>query len=356
MIQKEERLLRVGILGCGPIAQFAHFEACQKARNIELYATCDSASDLLQEMARRYPHRVSYGEYESMLADPGVEAVIVAVADQFHVPLCKQALDAGKHVLVEKPLGIDVEDCEDLVDKVRHTGRVLQVGNNRRFDPGVQFAHRFIQSEMGQRMAYKGWYCDSTRRYTMTDNLQPAPIHSSHAKRPEGDPKANKRRYFLLAHGSHLVDMAEYIGGDIVAVEAKLVERFNAYCWFVAVDFADGSVGHLDLTVPLRGDFQEGFTVYGEWGSVTCKMPLTWYRKSSEVECYSDKDGMYRRMLGEDAFTYRLQLESFADTILKGSNQVGATAVEGSSAVRLLTAITRSVETGKSVAVADIIR
>ena len=55
MIKKRERRLRVGVLGCGPIAQFAHFESCQKARNADLYAICDVAADLVERMARDLP-------------------------------------------------------------------------------------------------------------------------------------------------------------------------------------------------------------------------------------------------------------------------------------------------------------
>jgi len=50
-VKKEERLLRIGVLGCGPISQMAHFDACRKARNAELYAICDLADDLLDKMA-----------------------------------------------------------------------------------------------------------------------------------------------------------------------------------------------------------------------------------------------------------------------------------------------------------------
>ena len=86
-IPKESRLLRIGVLGCGPIAQIAHFDACRKARNAELYAICDIADDLRAKMAAVHEPRVTYRDYEEMLADPQVEAVIVAVADQFHVPM-----------------------------------------------------------------------------------------------------------------------------------------------------------------------------------------------------------------------------------------------------------------------------
>jgi predicted dehydrogenase len=353
-MHKEERLLRIGVLGCGPIAQFAHFEACRKARNMELYAICDVAEDLLARMTAIHEPRVSYRDYDQMLADSQVEAVILATADHYHVPLARKALAAGKHVLVEKPLGVSVEECEALRDDLRRSGQVLQVGNNRRFDPGIAFAEQFIREELGQHMGLKAWYYDSTYRYTMTDNLQPIPVASPQARRPEGNPKADKRRYFLLTHGSHLVDSARFLGGEILAVKARLLERFGAYCWFVSVDFADGSFGHLDLTIAVRGDFEEGFQVYGENGSVLGKVYLPWFHKASTVECFSVKDRVYRRPLGEDAHTYKRQLEGFADTILHGVPLHGADIDDGVAAVRAMVAIARSVESGQLVRLADV--
>jgi predicted dehydrogenase len=352
-MKKEERLLRVGVLGCGPVAQFAHFDACRKARNAELYAVCDVADDLLERMAAVHQPRVTCRDFDRLLADAQVEAVILATADQYHVPLALKALAAGKHVLVEKPLGVTVEECEELRRRAAASGLVVQVGNNRRFDPGIAFAHRFLRDEVGRRMGLKAWYYDSTYRYTMTDNLQPVPVRSGRARRPEGDLKADKRRYFLLTHGSHLVDSARYLGGEIAAVRARLLERFGAYCWFVSVDFADGSLGHLDLTIAVRGDFEEGFQVYGEHGSVTGKVFLPWYHKASHVECFSVKDRQFHRPLGEDAFTYKLQIEGFAETILHGAPMQGAGIDDGVAAVRAMVAIARSAQTGEAVRLAD---
>ena len=198
MIAKDKRCLRIGILGCGPIAQFAHMDACRKAKNAELYAICDLADDLRQRMAILHEPKVAYADYDLMLADPQVEAVIIAIADQFHVPAALKAIAAGKHVLVEKPLGTAIEPCRELRDRAASAKLVVQVGNNRRFDPGIAFAREFIVAEMGQRIALKSWYYDSVYRYTMTDNLQPIPITSARAHRPPGDPKADRRRYYLL--------------------------------------------------------------------------------------------------------------------------------------------------------------
>src|SRR5687767_4415974 len=98
------------------------------------------ADDLRGKMAAIHEPKKSFAQYDEMLADPQVEAVIIAVADQFHVPLCLKAIDAGKHVLVEKPLGVNVEECVELRRRLQGNQLTLQIGNNRRFDPGVAFA------------------------------------------------------------------------------------------------------------------------------------------------------------------------------------------------------------------------
>src|SRR6185436_13936291 len=113
-MKKDARLLRLGILGCGPISQIAHFDAAKKARNIELTAVCDLANDLRERMTMLHRPRFSYHDYDEMLANPQVEAVLIGVADQFHVPLALEAIAAEKHVLVEKPIGVTLEECEEL--------------------------------------------------------------------------------------------------------------------------------------------------------------------------------------------------------------------------------------------------
>jgi predicted dehydrogenase len=355
VIEKEDRLLRVGVLGCGPIAQFAHFDACRKARNTELYAICDVAEDLTARIAAIHEPRTVYHDYDAMLADPQVEAILIATADQYHVSLCRRAIAAGKHVLVEKPLGVTIEECEELATTVHATDRIFQVGNNRRFDPGLAFARDFMRDEMGELMALKAWYNDSVHRYTMTDNLQPIPITSSTMRRPGGNPKADKRRYFMLTHGSHMVDMARLLGGDIAGrageacreIRRLLLVRFGRFRqWRRRSPGSDRD--------SARG-FRRGFRAYGEHGSVNGRIHLPWFHKSSEVECFSIKDDLYRRPLGQDAFTYKLQLEGFADTILHGKPQLGASVEDGVAAMRAMVALSRSAENGRQVELSEVV-
>ncbi len=354
MADRDKQRLRVGVLGAGPIAQAAHFESCTKARNADLAAICDVAEDLRERMAVTHGAARTYGDYDQMLADPDIDAVIIATADAFHVPASLQALAAGKHVLCEKPVGITVEEAEALRQGVRRSGKVFQVGHMKRFDAGLQAARSFIDTEMGELIALKAWYCDSTHRYAVTDAVQPLVVTTAHARKPGTNPKADLRRYYMLAHGCHLIDTARYLAGDIVAVQARLSERAGIWCWFVDVEFASGTLGHLDLTVAVRMDWHEGFQIYGQNGSILGKTYNPWYFKSSEVDIFREADGATHRVLGADGHFYRRQVESFADVILDGAAMTGASIDDGVASVRAMVAITRSVASGDRVALADV--
>lgn len=341
--------LKVGVLGCGPIAQFAHFESCRKGRNVELYSICDRAEDLLQRMDQVWQPRKIFTDYDKMLEDPELDAVIIAVSDAFHVPLALKAVEAGKHVLVEKPLSHSVEECLQLIEAAEKSEVVVQVGHMKRFDEGISYAHDFIGEQLGKLFALKAWYCDNTHRYTATDNLQPLPVKSRHALKPDFNEKADLERYYMMAHGSHLLDTAQYLAGKIGSLQARLRQIDNAWCWFVHVDFENGALGHLDLTIKLRGDWHEGFQVYGLGGSVFGKTYNPWYYKSSEVQCYLEDQQVSYSPLGADGFSYRRQLEAFAEVILEGKPMLGTNLREGLDIVKGMLAIRQSVVEGKMV-------
>ena len=86
-------------------------------------------------MAAVHQPTTTFADYDAMLADDNVDAVIIAVADQFHVPLSIKALEAGKHVLVEKPMATTIEDAEALLEAAKTHHRVLLVGHEKRYDP-----------------------------------------------------------------------------------------------------------------------------------------------------------------------------------------------------------------------------
>ncbi|MBC9719447.1 TIM barrel protein [Streptomyces sp. TRM66268-LWL] len=342
----QQRDLRIGILGCGPIAQNAHLDAVRKARNAELYAICDAAPDLLERMRQIHAPRYAHSDYAAMLADPELDAVVIAVDDRYHAELAGQALAAGKHLLVEKPLAVSVEECEELRAQTAAAGLVVQVGNNRRFHPGWQDAKRFLDEEMGGVLAFSAWYHDSVHRYTLQDNLYPVPVVSDRARRPAEPWKEVRERYCLLTHASHLLDTARYFLGPITSVRAVHLEGGDQHSWTIEARFCNGVAGQLRLVVPAQADFEEGFQIYGEHGSIEGSAPLPWFQRA-RVECF--KDGHYQRVLGEDGFTFKRQVEAFADTVLNGAPQQGATVEDGLATVRGLVAVSHAVVSGETV-------
>jgi predicted dehydrogenase len=121
----------------------------------------------------------------------------------------------------------------------------------------------------------------------------------------------------------------------------------------VDVAFANGTLGHLDLTIAVRMDWHEGFQLYGEYGSILAKTYNPWLFKSSEVDIFEERTGGSRRVLGADAHFYRRQLEAFAETILGGAPMAGADVVDGIASVRGMVAIARSAETNRPVKLSD---
>ena len=196
-MNSSNKILKIGILGCGPIAQFAHFEACQKGKNVELYAICDAAHDLRRRIATIWRPKKVYADYQKMLDDADLDAVIIATVDTFHVPLSLMAVKAGKHVLVEKPLSHSMEDCLELKAAAAKYKVLVQVGHMKRFDAGISYAQNFIRENLGEIIALKAWYGDNTHRYTTTDNLQAIPIKSQKALKPQFNEKADLEIFFF---------------------------------------------------------------------------------------------------------------------------------------------------------------
>ena len=248
---------------------------------------------------------------------------------------------------------MSVADAESLVLAAEQKGVLVQVGHNKRFDPGIESARNFLGAEAGQILSMRAWYCDSTHRYDNTDALQPLVYESRAAIRPAENLRADKRRYFLLTHGSHLFDLAKFLIGNIVAVRARLLERFGACSWFVETEFEDGCNGHLDLTVAVRMDWFEGFHIHAEHGSVVGRTFNPWYRRASEVNCFRETDATSLRVLGADGDSYRRQIEGFAAAVLGTAPSHGTTAEEGLACTRALRAVQISIAEGRRVTLAE---
>ena len=122
---------------------------------------------------------------------------------------------------------------------------------------------------MGQRIALEGVVL--RLGLSLHDDRQPPadPACERQALRPGGDPKSDRRRYFILTHGSHLVDTARFLGGPIAGSAPGCSNGSAPSAGSSTSISRTAALGHLDLQIPVRGDFQEGFQIHGEHGSVS---------------------------------------------------------------------------------------
>lgn len=337
--------LRLGLLGCGPIAQFAHLPALEKARGVELAAICDASPGLLDRVGDRFAVPERFTSYGDLLDLADIEAVLIAASDPFHVPLALQAIEAGKHVLVEKPLGVNSEECRRLVRAVEESGLKLQVGAMKRHDPGLEFARRFIEERIGDIVSVKGWYQDTSFRPALQETLLPPVIEAEGIVRPAEDPKSDRQKYFLATHGAHLFDNLRWLGGQITALTTVFVCREDQYCWQGLLEFAHGGIGQFDLTVKIHSDWSEGYEVQGSGGAVMARTFLPFYHRPSEVRAFDRKTEEWSTPLGPHSNPYKRQLESFARAIREDRSPI-PDVWDGLRVVELLEAVEASVRTG----------
>ena len=124
-------MLRIGVLGCGKIAQVRHIPEYAANAQVRLSAFYNPTVSRAEEMASKYGGRVCTSP-EELLADPEIDAVSVCAANYAHASLTISALRAVKHVLCEKPMATSPEDCEAMIAAAEDSGRRLLIAQNQR--------------------------------------------------------------------------------------------------------------------------------------------------------------------------------------------------------------------------------
>lgn len=135
--------LRLGAAGLG--RAFALMSSAFRDPRVELVAAADPRPQALKKFARDFRGR-GYASVEELCADPGVDVVYVATPHEFHAAHARLAAQAGKHVLVEKPMALSLEDCRSMIEAARRAGVVLVVGHSHAFDAPILKARELIQS------------------------------------------------------------------------------------------------------------------------------------------------------------------------------------------------------------------
>jgi predicted dehydrogenase len=137
--------IKVGVAGCGYwgpnlIRNFRSLADC------ELTAMCDLSQERLAHLNLLYPEVRALTDYNEMLRDAGVDAVVIATAVKLHFPMAKASLLAGKHTFIEKPMAASSAQCEELIDIARRNGLVLMIGHTFLYSPAVRRIKQIVDS------------------------------------------------------------------------------------------------------------------------------------------------------------------------------------------------------------------
>jgi predicted dehydrogenase len=194
--------VRFGLVGAGAIGQI-RAASLVNLPGCELSAVTDIDVDRARGLSRSPDVRV-FKDYEEMLKSDEVDAAIVSTPPQFHEQMVIAALEAGKHVLCEKPLGNSVESCRRMVETSRRTGKVLATGFNHRYFPAIQFTKQALDNgTIGE--------LDHIRAFAGHTGLSEFKAPWMYEKRTLGGGA-------LMDVGIHIIDLTRYLLGDVEEV------------------------------------------------------------------------------------------------------------------------------------------
>jgi predicted dehydrogenase len=187
------------VCGTGFVGR-VHLEAVRRVGFVNLYGICDAIADKAKALAEEFGCK-AFTDFKDVAADPNVDAVDICTPNAQHFPMAKAAMEAGKHVICEKPLAISAEQARGLVDLAKAKNLANCTCHNLRYYPMVQHARRMRESgELGEILHVQGTYSQDWLLYDTDWNWRI-------------DSKENGPSRCMADIGSHWCDMIEHITG-----------------------------------------------------------------------------------------------------------------------------------------------
>ncbi|MBM7568655.1 Gfo/Idh/MocA family protein [Paenibacillus sacheonensis] len=261
------KTIRVAIIGCGSIAEFRHAPEYAANEQVEIAAFFDHNPERAERLVDVYGGRAA-PSIASILADPDIDAVSVCTSNETHEEVTVDALQAGKHVLCEKPIATSVEGARAMMKAGRESGRILMVGHNQRFSEAHVVARRLIESgEIGKVLTFQTTFGHS------------GPEHWAFVKSTDSW-FFSKERSVLGAAGDlgiHKLDLIRYLledeiadiaafGGALHKTDADgepIAVNDNMVC---IVKTEGGVLGTVALSWTYYGEEDNSTVLYGEKG------------------------------------------------------------------------------------------
>jgi len=131
----DESKIRIGIIGAGAITQMGHIPAFKSVSHSEIVALCDEDEEKLKFLTEKHEIPKAYTDYEKIVADKAVDALVIATPNHMHLPMIKAACSAGKHILCEKPLSRTAEEAKEICKMANESKIKFMLGCRGRIFP-----------------------------------------------------------------------------------------------------------------------------------------------------------------------------------------------------------------------------
>jgi len=293
--------VRIGILGAARIAPMALIGPAKGRDDVVVSAVAARDAARASEFAAKHGIAAAYGSYEELIADPEVDAVYIALPNGLHGRWTRAALDAGKHVLCEKPFTANAAEATDVAARAATSDRVVMEAFHYRYHPMALRIEEIIASgELGKLERVETTLC--------------FPL-----------PKFSDIRYdYALAGGAtmdagcYTVHMARTFGGgvpEVVSAQAKLRDHRIDRAMTSELRFPGGHTGRIHCSMWSANLFQMSAKVVGERGELRAMnpvMPQMFHRLAIRSTAGKRVERFPRRP------TYSYQLDAFVDAVLRG--------------------------------------
>ena len=332
-----KKQLRIALVGVGAAAQINHIPALKKLDGVERVALCARDPEKAQRVAQKFGVANAYNRFEDLLADDNVDAVDITTPNFLHAPMASAALEAGKHVLCERPLARSADEAAGMLKAAKKADRTLMCAVQHRFRADAQLLRKFVdKGDLGEIFQAKaGWL----RQRTEWDSDE-----WRRGKRESGGG-------VVLDLGFQMLDLSLWVLGapEVVSVTASVHRSGKGEVEDSAIAFLrlrSGATLTLELTwgLLMEKDFAY-LNLFGSGGAALLNpfrvhkgMHGTLVNVTPTLETSRNQ---YRQSM-ED------QLQHFADSVRSGRKPMGS-ADEILPVMQLMDAIYRSAEAGKEV-------
>jgi UDP-N-acetyl-2-amino-2-deoxyglucuronate dehydrogenase len=334
--------LRFGLIGCGRVAP-RHAQSLVQLPETQLVAVADIREDRAQRFSQEYGAQ-AYVDYQEMLARPDLDAVTVCVPSGLHAPVTMDVLAAGKHVLVEKPIALDLDSADRMITAAREAGLRLGVVLQNRYNSPVRQVRALIdQGRLGR--LYLGNVCV---RWYRPQSYYEDGWHGTLAM----DGGA------LMNQSIHHLDALQWFMGPVAsayAYTATLAHRMESEDVGVAVvRFESGALATIEgSTLTWPQNLEGSVALFGERGSVkvggTALSRITLWKVDGELEREAeiltsqrvDPPTVY-------GYSHREVIHDFARALLEG-REPETPGREARKSLALVLAIYESARTGREV-------